>query len=385
VSADGAVPVAFGIENGNVTDDQTHQATWDFLCLLVGGPDFVYVADSKLATKANMTHIANRGGRFISVLPRTRSEDAAFRSELLQGNIEWVEVKTKIGPEGQLLDTISVSKHEATTAEGFRVLWFHSTRKIQLDRQARSNVISRAEHGLASLRLKLRSPRTRYRDEKKVARAVEKCLSEAGASRWIHVEIQPEERLVYVQETPGRPGPNTRYRKEVRARFDIVYRVNERAVAEAEKQDGVFPLVTNDRELSSKEVLEIYKRQAQIEKRFSQLKSQFDVAPVFLKSVSRVVALLTLYYLALLVQALVERELRLAMKNERIESLPLYHEDRECKAPTTRRIIDLFENIQVHELSSARAASPLRFATELSELQREVLRLLRVPESDYEA
>ncbi len=96
-------------------------------------------------------------------------------------------------------------------------------------------------------------------------------------------------------------------------------------------------------------------------------------------------ALLTLYYLALLVQALVERELRLAMKKERIESLPLYHEERECKAPTTRRVIDLFENIQTHELSSTRAASPLRFATELSELQREVLRLLRVPETDYEA
>ncbi len=32
--------------------------------------------------------------------------------------------------------------------------------------------------------------------------------------------------------------------------------------------------------------------------RFSHIKTQFEVAPVFLKSVHRVVALLTIYYLA---------------------------------------------------------------------------------------
>ncbi|MFQ5473614.1 MAG: IS1634 family transposase, partial [Dehalococcoidia bacterium] len=334
VSADGAVPVAFGIENGNVTDDQTHQGTWDLLCSIVGGPDFIYVADSKLATKANMTYIANRGGRFISVLPRTRSEDGAFRSELLRGTVDWVHLKTKLGPHGEVADVISASKQEMTTAEGFRLLWFHSLRKVHLDHQARAKVIRRAQYGLDFLRLKLRSPKTRYREQQKVARAVEKCLAEAKAHRWIHVEIRAEDREVFIQEKRGRPSANTRYCKEVRTRFDIAYSVNKEALAEAEKQDGIFPLVTNDRTLSSADALATYKRQAQIEKRFSQLKSQFDVAPVFLKSVHRIVAFLTLYYLALLIQALLERELRRAMKEERIASLPLYHEERKCRAPT---------------------------------------------------
>jgi hypothetical protein len=72
------------------------------------------------------------------------------------------------------------------------------------------------------------------------------------------------------------------------------------------------------------------------------------------------------------------------MKEARIESLPLYPEERECRAPTTRRMIDLFENIQFHELKTARKASPVSFATELSGLQREVLRLLRISDSDYQ-
>ena len=29
VSSDGEVPIVFGVENGNVTDDKTHQRNWD--------------------------------------------------------------------------------------------------------------------------------------------------------------------------------------------------------------------------------------------------------------------------------------------------------------------------------------------------------------------
>lgn len=385
VSADGAVPIVVGIENGNLTDDKTHQANWDICCQIVGSPEFIYVADSKLATHPNMTHIANRGGRFISVLPRTRKEDKDFRQKLLEDGVAWEEIDRKYDDDGNLVDRISTIKEEAITSEGFRLLWFYSTRKVELDRLARGNKIARAIGSLNELNSKLRSPRTRYREASQVAKAVAKCLSEAKATDLVEVYVRPQEREDYVQEKPGRPGRNTTYRKEVKTRFDIIFDANHENIAEFEKQDGVFPLVTNARDQSVKGVLAIYKRQAQIEKRFSQLKTQFEVAPVFLKSVHRIVALLTIYYLALLVQALVEREIRLAMKKEGIESLPLYPEERECRAPTTRRIIDLFENIQRHELQSQRAASSLSFSTELSELQSEVLRLLRVPESHYDA
>ncbi len=385
VTCDGAVPVAFGIENRNVTDDQTHRATWDLLCQLVGGPNFIYVADSKLATNANMTYIVHRGGRFISVLPRTRAEDKIFRAKVMAETTEWEPIETQVDEFGMVVDVTSTSKEVATSSEGFRLLWFHSTRKAELDRQSRTNAIRRAFRDLDLLRLKLRSPRTRFREEAQVVKAVAKCLADSGATDWVTVEICPEEREILRQEQPGRPGPNTRYRKESATRFTIRFDVNNPRIEQTERQDGVFPLVTNDRALSVREILAAYKRQAQIEKRFSQLKTQFQIAPVFLKSVHRVVALLTVYYLALLVQALLERELRLAMSKAGLQSLQLYPEERECSAPTTRRIIDLFENVQLHELDSAGTARRTSFTTELSSLQRDLLHLLGVPVSDYGA
>jgi hypothetical protein len=77
VARHGAVPVLFRVASGNATDDRSHRATWDLLCKLTGRRDFLYVADCKLATAENMAHLHHRGGRFLTVLPRTRAEDAA--------------------------------------------------------------------------------------------------------------------------------------------------------------------------------------------------------------------------------------------------------------------------------------------------------------------
>src|SRR5208283_3894649 len=100
---------------------------------------------------------------------------------------------------------------------------------------------------------------------------------------------------------------------------------------------GIFPLVTNVTEFSPRELLQAYKRQPTIEKRFSQLKTDFEVAPVYLKSVHRIQAMLCVYFFALLVEALLERQLRHAMQNKKIEALPLYPEGRPCRWPTARR------------------------------------------------
>jgi transposase len=77
VIGDGAVPVAHCVSHVNTEDSITHVATWDSLCALFDTKGFLYAADSKLATRENMDHIASRGGGggFVSVLPRTRKGD----------------------------------------------------------------------------------------------------------------------------------------------------------------------------------------------------------------------------------------------------------------------------------------------------------------------
>lgn len=381
VSRDGGVPVHFTAADGNVTDDRTHRNTWDLLCQLTGRRDFLYVADCKLATAENLGHIARHGGRFVTVLPRTRAEDRQFRDSVRAGQVVWKEFYRRYEEE-DLVDVFQMAQEAPRTVEGYRLLWFHSAAKEDQDRAARGKKIARALEDLTVLRSQLRSPRTRYRERGKVAAKVERILAERGASCWIRVEIEEEEEARYRQEKRGRPGQNTRYQKTVKPRFELRFEVDSVAVAAEAATDGVFPLVSNDERMSEKEVLLAYKGQALVEKRFSQLKSDYEVAPMFLKSVARLEAFLCIYFFGLMVQALLQRELRRSMKTKRIEALPLYPEKRACKAPCARRVIDLFENVQRHELVE-RGRRKAVLVTDLTPLQRRILRLLKVPMSPY--
>ena len=99
----------------------------------------------------------------------------------------------------------------------------------------------------------------------------------------------------------------------------------------------MYPLMTNDRRLTPAQVLAAHKGQPSIEKRFEQFKTVHEIAPVFLKNEGRIEALFTLYAIALLVQALIERELRQAMARQGIEELPVYPEQRQCALPPPSR------------------------------------------------
>jgi transposase len=382
VTADGGVPLHFRAESGNVADDQTHRDTWDLLCQLTGRRDFLYVADCKLASSENMAYLHQHQGRFVTVLPRTRGEDAAFRTLVAKGQVAWRPAWEKTDDEGTVIDRYSTSDQPATTAEGYRLVWYHSLRKAEADAVARSGRIEKALKQLAALREKLRSPRTRYRQEAKVAAAVAETLASCGADAWIVTEVQPQTQETFHQDHRGRPGKDTHYVKKVATRFDLTYRIDDARVAADATGDGVFPLVTNVTELSELELLHAYKRQPAIEKRFSQLKTDFEVAPVYLKAVHRIQALLCVYFFALLVEALLERELRQAMRRSEIEALPMYPEGRACRWPTARRVMDLFESVQRHALVQGQRPAEV-LITELTRLQRKLLRLLGLSAKDY--
>ena len=376
VARDGAVPLYFQIASGNVVDDKTHIPTWDLLCRLVGGPDFLYVADCKLASTENMAYIHQHQGRFLTVLPRTRTEDRAFRELLFKGQVQWRPVHDKRSDKGEIVDRYSVCEPAILSTEGYRLVWFHSTRKAEQDACARQQQVERATNELAELRQRLLLPRTRYRQEAKVVEAVQEIVRNHGVEDWIITEITEQTEEKYRQDGPGRPNEHTRYLKETSTRFELAYHLDREQLAAESCSDGVFPLISNDDSLSELEMLLAYKSQPALEKRFSHLKTDFEVAPVYLKETSRIQALLCVYFLALLTESLLERELRRAMDRAAIESLPLYPEGRKCCRPTARRLIDLFDDVQRHSLRVGRRRGPVVFTTELSKLQRRLLRLL---------
>jgi transposase len=384
VTGDGNVPVYFSSASGNTVDDRTHIGTWDLLYELIGGADFLYVADCKLASSENLAHIATRGGRFVTVLPRGRAEDVAFRQRLraAPSAVTWTLLYGLADDHGNLVDELSVCGDDHVHSEGYRLLWYHSTRRAERDAAGRARSIQRATEALGDLRERLRGPRTRFRARARVEEAVAEVLAESDATSWLLVAIEEQEEATFRQATRGRPGEQTTYRKQTRSRYTLTWKLDVEALSEAEREDGVFPLLTNDRKLSATEVLRAYKRQPLLEKRFSQFKTDFAVAPVYLKNVSRIQGLLAAYFFALLVQTLLEREWRQAMARAGEPSLPIYPEGRPCARPTTHRLIEVFSSIQRHEVRVGEG-EPQVMVTKLTKTQRTIVRLLGLDPRSY--
>lgn len=384
VTSDGAVPLLHHVFSGNRTDDSVHVRNVDELRTLLGRDDFVYVADSKLCTKENLEHVAGHGGRFVTILPRTRKEDAAFRQQLREGSpaVRWRKIhqvpnqrRTEEPPD----IFCSTDAGPDITAEGYRVIWIRSSQKAQADAQAREEQVRRAELELKALATKI-GTRT-LRAPAVIQARVKKILAERRVAGLIEPTLSVLTEVSHRYLRAGRPGPSDPVRA-IRTKRPHLHVTRNRAALRAEaRTDGIFPLVTNLADRSKREVLEIYKYQPYIEKRFALTKSEYGIAPIFLKKPRRVVALLHVYFIAIMLSALLERQVRAEMRRQSLAKIPILPEGRATATPTTPRILENFADISWHAVHEGDRL--ISFPVDLGATQRLLLDLADVPRGLY--
>jgi len=384
VSADGAVPIAYRVADGNTPDDITHVPTWDELRALVGRPDFLYVADSKLCSKQAMGHIASHGGRFVTIVPHGRREDTWFRDWAQTHAPAWTEARRAPGARQGDPDRVwRTFEAPAPSVDGYRVIWVHSSSKAARDAQARA---ARIEAGLAAIdtvQARLSSPKARIKTKVAAEQAAITALQSAGATRWVGFTITETTEVDHRQENRGRPGAQTRYRRTEKTVFTVTAAIQADKVAYDAVTDGCFPTITNDTVMTEAEVLAAYHYQPNLERRNHLLKGPQEVAPVYLETAHRIEALLLCHFLAMLTEALLEREIRTSMSNQGLAGIPLYPELRNCPAPSAPRILEIFDHVQRHRLVNDAGQIVQTFQPELTDLQQQVLDLLHVPASVY--
>ena len=332
-----------------------------------------------------MDHIQRAGGRFVTVLPRSRAEDAEFRAWIQTNNPPWEPIwdrpnpRYKDGPRDQW----HAWRASLLSAEACQIVWVWSTLLSLRQQSRRRRNIATAVEKLTELRARLTSAKARLRGAAQIDHEVAEILEHHHVVRYLKVKRIVCETHTFKQTRRGRPGPDTAYTKVTKRRYDIEWAQDDAAIEYDQNSDGMYPLISNDRTLTPAQVLEAHKGQPKIEKRFEQLKTVHEIAPVYLKNEARIEALFTLYFLALLVQAVIERELRVAMQREKIPELPLYPEQRLCKRPTTEQVLRLFSLAERHTLMSEGQIVRV-FHPQLTPLQCQVLDLLGVRRGAYQ-
>jgi len=194
------------------------------------------------------------------------------------------------------------------TAEGFRLIWIRSSAKAQQDETIRLQRLDQARADLALLAGRLN--RRRLRNARLIRRQVQEVLARAQMEGFLDVHLRRGFREELRRLKRGRPAAGDPVRVVRKTVWSLRVGVNTQALRAERRVDGVFPLVTNLIRQSKKEVLEIYKYQPYVEKRFSQLKTDLEVAPVYLKKPLRCAGLVHAYYVVLAVSSLIERCVR---------------------------------------------------------------------------
>ncbi len=382
VCADGAVPVHHKVYAGNRTDDTTHIETWTTVRKITSQPDFLYVADSKLCTDEQLSYIVAQGGRAITIVPETWAEVDEFKSTLRTTRKAKKEIwrRRQAGQEKHFeYFSVFVGK-SFTRKRRYRIHWIYSSDKRQRDRQNREERLAKAEQALLELNARLN---TRNLKEKEAIEAAAKAIVEKyEVTDLLELRVATSQERDKVQIGKGRPGKHTRYETRTRKIYSLTWTRNLHALRREARIDGIFPLLCTDKELTAKEVLQAYKYQPRLEKRFSQFKNFHNAAPLLFKKVTRVEANLFVFFISLMLQALLEREVRSKMTLDGTKSLSLYPEEREAHQPTTNKIIDIFDGVSTYSIIQDGQVVE-EFKDDLTDTQRTILRYLNISESQF--
>jgi hypothetical protein len=165
-----------------------------------------------------------------------------------------------------------------------------------------------------------------------------------------HLHRHRDDHQDLQQARAGRPGPATDYRGILTSRFTVHADIALNRVAYDAAGEGCFPQITNDRTLPDAARLGAYRYQPNLERRHHLLKSVQDAAPVLLHNPARIGALFCCQFLALLISALIEREVGTGMRRTALHDIALYPGLRDCKGPSTERILEIFGTLARHQL-----------------------------------
>jgi transposase len=378
ITADGHVPLSYQLFDGNTSDDVTHIPIWNALRTLLGKEDFVYVADCKLCSLKNMIHIAGNGGFFITIVPKDRKEVTQFLKHLKEKDVPWKDAFEIEGSGKKGRTNIYRTYEPERRKNGFRIIFVHSSSKQQDDEGRRQQKINKAIGKLEELSPKLNAYHLKTKQQiNAVIKGI--CKEVKG---FIDVKILTERKQIKVKLTPGRASlTKSVYKNKWEFTHSIQWVINEQALSDAFKTDGIFPLITNTT-LEASEVLRKYKSQPFLEKRMYTQKTILEVAPVFLKKEKRIEAMLFLYFVALMIVSLIERKIRLNMMRENIEKLPILPQGMNSKKPTWNNIRYFFRDIHYSEI--IRDGTRIQAVVKgLSNLHKQVNFLLDVPDSVY--
>lgn len=263
--------------------------------------DFILVGDTKLISKNNVLAGCKAGVRFCAPAPASKELREAF-STIPKAEFRPLdyhsERESRKAPEER---TTYLGTERTWTLQDPKTKETYTVRRVFIisseERDAcRTNRVRQMEKAEVVLKKVQANLGLRWYDTKeKVQLKVVETLRKCRVSSFYSVEIG---------EDDGKP--------------TFSWSRDEAALAATEALDGFYVIVTNlpAEQYDTDAVLNLYKGQYRVERRFADFKGPLAVSPMFLKDNRRIASLVFVVYLALLIYCLIEREVRRGVEDQ---------------------------------------------------------------------
>jgi transposase len=363
VLGDGAIPVALLPLAGNTAEARTHVASLLELKKMFPQHRFLYMGDSKLDTPENLAAAQSTAGEFLCAGAFTQTLQARFRE--VRDQLKPVDycssADAKRPPEERdQYQGCEVRDKVVGTFEGrkvgvkHRLIFVHSSAKAE--RQAETR-----ERHMAKIRAE-------FEQVQKILGKYSLKTDAAIRQRLEKARSKYSEGKLFSYTLTSNDGT-----------FALTWQIDATELERVKELEGVFVLKTNlsKRKHTIAKVLSKYREQSKVEKRFHHLKGPLAVTPMFLQNPKRIAGLLIILMWALTVLALMERQVRKNLKGQPMYGL--YPENRPSPAPTGPKLLEKFATLSI-VIVHDKAGTQRRLA-QLSTQQREILRLLDLPDA----
>lgn len=299
VSGDGAIPFNPTPADGSTAEVSEVVRAMMALKAAARRDDFTLVGDTKLISRKNVLAACEAGIRFCGPAPAAKELDEAYRAI----------------PREEFRPLSYASEREDGKPVDERTAYLGAERSWELtDPKGRRHVVRRVF--VISAEEQAACRKNRARQMEKAEAELSKVQKNLG-TRWYDTPEKVREKAngilrqrrvtsLYRTTVGGEAGAPTFH-----------WERDEAAIAEAEARDGFYVLVTNlpADPYDASAVLQLYKGQYRVERRFGDFKGPLGVTPIFLKDNRRIASLVFVVYLALLIFSLLERQARRALEN----------------------------------------------------------------------
>ena len=381
------IPLVSATLAGNGADDPVYWPTWKKMAKVIGHKNFVFLADCKAAAIATRGNIASAAGIYCLPLPLTGQNPLLLKQWVLDPPLASVEIRLPRQKD-----------EEPAVGEGFEVelgkFWLNpeTSKWVRWHERylvAYSHIFAtaqirglheRIEKAKASLELLAQKPGN---DLELLNTKVAAILKRHRVNQLLLVTTtaQTITHTRYVNQ--GRPtahSPTTQV-TEIQLQLQIACQPN--PIKEAEQLAGWRLYVTNApiERLSLAKAIIYYRDQWIVERGFLRFKrGQLPALPIYFQNQDRIVGLMFLLTLALRLFTLMEFVVRLALATAQEKLSGLYDGNplRATERPSAEQLLKAFDNITLYLLPDTSL-----FVTTLSALHRQILSLLKFPQSIY--